>query len=141
MLVDLGQPQLTSRICEIVVDCQDPDRVATFWCAALGYRETERDETGVAIAGTPNAPAILFIRVPEGKPGKNRLHFDLCTTDVGQAAELERLLALGARRSASIVSGGRWIVLEDPEGNEFCLMPKRVPPEPADFHGLAEPAA
>jgi hypothetical protein len=94
----------------------------------------------VAIAGAASAPAILFIEVPEGRSGKNRLHFDLCTTDADQATELTRLLALGARRSTTIVPGGRWIVLEDPEGNEFCLMPKRVPAEPADFHGLAVPA-
>lgn len=134
---------MTSRIGEIIVDCADPDLVAAFWCAALGYREFARDHTGVAVHGAGNAPTILFIRVPEAKAGKNRLHFDLCPTDDDQDGELARLLALGARRSQRIIAGGSWIVLEDPEGNEFCLMAKRLPAEPADFHdaGRTLPAA
>ena len=56
-----------------------------------------------------------------------------CPTDRGQAEELTRLLDLGAKRS-SIIGGGSWVVLEDPEGNEFCLMSKRIPAEPAPFH-------
>ena len=78
-------------------------------------------------------PDILFIKVPEGKTVKNRMHFDVCPTDREQAEEVDRLLALGARRS-SIVGSGSWVVLEDPEGNEFCVMSKRIPPEPAPFH-------
>ena len=93
----------------------------------------DRDDTGVAIRGARTSPDILFIRVPEAKAVKNRIHFDVCPTDRDQATELARLLDLGASRS-SIVGSGSWVVLEDPEGNEFCLMSKRIPAEPEPFH-------
>lgn len=128
---------MASRIGDIIVDCADAPRLAAFWCAVLGYRITDQDDTGVAIAGSGVTPTILFIRVPEGKAAKNRIHFDLCPTDRAHAEELRRLAELGARRS-SVVSGGSWVVLEDPEGNEFCLMRTRIPPEPEPFH--PEPA-
>lgn len=117
----------------MIIDCSDPDLLARFWSEVLGYREFARDETGVAIRGATTSPDLLFIRVPEGKAVKNRLHFDVCPTDGDQASELTRLVALGASRS-HIVGSGSWIVLEDPEGNEFCLMSKRIPPEPEAFH-------
>jgi glyoxalase superfamily protein len=124
---------MTSRIGDLVVDCRDPETLAGFWCGALGYRVFARDETGVAIRGATTSPDILFIRIPEPKTGKNRLHFDICPTDRTQDEELHRLLALGATRSA-IIGNGSWVVLEDPEGNEFCLMSKQIPPEPSPFH-------
>jgi hypothetical protein len=117
----------------MVVHCRDAELLAAFWAAALGYRVFARDETGVAIRGARTSPDILFIRVAEAKAVQNRLHFDVCPTDRDQAAELDRLLGLGARRSG-IVGSGSWIVLEDPEGNEFCLMSKRIPAEPEPFH-------
>ncbi|MGC9665075.1 VOC family protein [Planosporangium sp. 12N6] len=126
---------MTSRVGDIVVDCADPERLAEFWCGVLGYRIFDRDETGVAIRGAAVCPDILFIRVPERKAAKNRMHFDVCPTDQDQEEELGRLIALGARRS-STVGSGRWIVLEETEGNEFCLMAKRIPPEPAPFHDV-----
>ncbi|MCM4083035.1 VOC family protein [Paractinoplanes hotanensis] len=128
---------MASRIGDVVIDCADPELMAAFWSAALGYRIFARDETGVAIRGAATSPDILFIRVPEPKPVKNRLHFDICPTDRPQLAELDRLLGLGARRSA-ITASGSWIVLEDPEGNEFCLMSKQIPAEPQPFHEAAE---
>jgi hypothetical protein len=124
---------MTSRVGDIIVDCSDPDVLAEFWCAVLDYRVFDRDETGVAIRGATVSPDILFIRVAEPKTTKNRLHFDVCPTDREQGAELDRLLELGARRS-SIIGSGSWVVLEDPEGNEFCLMSKRIPAEPEPFH-------
>lgn len=124
---------MASRIGDIIVDCHDPELLASFWCAVLGYRVFARDETGVAIRGATVSPDILFLRVPEPKAVKNRLHFDVCPTDRDQEAELTRLLGLGAKRSG-ITGSGSWIVLEDPEGNEFCLMSKRIPAEPAPFH-------
>jgi catechol-2,3-dioxygenase len=125
---------VTSRIGDIVVDCADPSRLARFWSEVLGYRVSDEDATGVAISGSAVMPAVLFIRVPEGRVAKNRIHFDVCATDRDHEEELARLLALGARRSG-IEAGGRWTVLEDPEGNEFCLMHKRVPAEPLPLHG------
>uniref|UniRef100_UPI00210790F6 VOC family protein n=1 Tax=Paractinoplanes polyasparticus TaxID=2856853 RepID=UPI00210790F6 len=124
---------VASRIGDIIVDCNDPELLAAFWCAVLGYRVFARDDSGVAIRGATVSPDILFVRVPEAKSAKNRLHFDVCPTDRGQAEELARLLALGAKRSG-IVGSGSWVVLEDPEGNEFCLMSKQIAAEPAPFH-------
>lgn len=124
---------MASRVGDIIVDCDDPELLAGFWCAVLDYRIFARDETGVAIRGATVSPDILFIRVAEPKTTKNRLHFDVCPTDRGQQEELTRLLGLGARLS-SIVGSGSWVVLEDPEGNEFCLMSKRIPAEPEPFH-------
>ena len=124
---------MASRVGDIVVDCADPELLAQFWCAVLGYRVFDRDDTGVAIRGATVSPDILFIRVPERKAAKNRIHFDVCPTDRDQDDELARLLDLGASRS-SIVGSGSWVVLEDPEGNEFCLMSKRIPAEPEPFH-------
>ncbi|MEV4537887.1 VOC family protein [Asanoa sp. NPDC049518] len=124
---------MTSRVGDIVIDCADPELLATFWSDVLGYRIFARDETGVAIRGATVSPDILFIRVPEAKSGKNRLQFDVCPTDGDQDQELARLLALDARRSP-VQAGGSWIVLEDPEGNEFCVMAKRIPAEPEPFH-------
>ncbi|WP_353051120.1 VOC family protein [Amycolatopsis sp. NBRC 101858] len=118
---------------DIIIDSNDPERIAGFWCEVLGYRVFARDETGVAIRGATTSPDILFVRVTEPKTAKNRMHFDVCPTDRGQDAELARLLDLGAQRS-TIIGSGSWVVLEDPEGNEFCLMSQRIPAEPAPFH-------
>lgn len=127
---------MTSRIGEIVVDCADPEASAAFWCAALGYRETERDDTGVAIAGHPAAPTILLLRSTDAKRDKTPVHLDLCPVDAEQAAEVERLLALGASR-VDIGQGDRsWVVLADPSGIEFCVMRTTIPPEPEPFHHL-----
>lgn len=76
---------MTSRVGDIVIDCADPELLATFWCGVLGYRVFARDETGVAIRGATVSPDILFIRVPEAKTTKNRMHFDVCATDGDQS--------------------------------------------------------
>src|SRR5262249_4438789 len=78
-------PGMASRIGDMIIDCTDPDVLARFWCAVLGYEEYARDETGVAIRGSRAAPTILLIRVPEPKTVKNRIHFDVCPTDRDQA--------------------------------------------------------
>jgi catechol 2,3-dioxygenase-like lactoylglutathione lyase family enzyme len=133
---------MASRISEICINCADPDTMAAFWSAALGYPETDRDESGVAIMGAPDRPSLLFVHTddPGGPPksGRNRLHFDLSPTDREQAAEVVRLEHLGARR-VDIGQGARsWVVMADPEGNEFCVLRRRVAPEPHPFD--AEPA-
>ena len=132
-VVPIGSHPMTCRVGDIIVDCNDPELLADFWSKVLGYRVFARDGTGVAIRGATVSPDILFIRVSEPKTTKNRLHFDVCPTDRGQEDELARLLDVGARRS-NIVGSGSWVVLEDPEGNEFCLMSKQIPAEPAPFH-------
>lgn len=123
---------MTSRIGDLVIKARDPENLSRFWCSALGYRVAGADETGVAISGAANAPTILFLRSAD-VPGSGRMHFDLCPTDGGQTQELERLLSLGATPT-DVVPSGSWHVLADPEGNEFCLMATRIPPEPEDFH-------
>jgi hypothetical protein len=128
---------MTLRISEICFNCADPESMAEFWCAAIGYHETERDETGVAIAGAPNAPVILLCRVDDvdkdSKVGRNRLHIDLSPTDFDQDAEVARLERLGARRIDIGQGSPTWVVMADPEGNEFCVLRRQVPPEPEPF--------
>jgi predicted enzyme related to lactoylglutathione lyase len=118
---------MTLRWQNISVDSTDPDRAATFWEQALGWRRTDEDPDEVVLeppAGSPEegvAPDILFLRVPERKTVKNRLHLDLRPDD--QAAEVARLEALGARRtSVGQDAGVTWVVLADPDGNEFCVL-------------------
>lgn len=111
--------------------------MAEFWSAAIGYHETARDETGVVIAGAPNAPVIMMARVDdvatESKIGHNRLHIDLAPIDDDQDAEVARLEQLGARRIDVGQGSPTWVVMADPEGNEFCVLSRRVPPEPEPF--------
>jgi len=127
---------MTSRIGEIIIDCPDPEVSAAFWCAALGYRITDRDHTGVAIAGDSAAPTILLIANADPKRGKTPIHFDLWPTDRDQAAEVERLVALGASRVDIGQRDVGWVVLAEPSGHEFCVMSKVAPPEPQPFHHL-----
>ncbi len=117
-----------SRFTELVVDCADPERLATFWSAVLGWQPTGRYEGAAEIAGPPGSgPSLTFVPVPDRKTVKNRLHIDVNATDRDQGAELERLLKLGAR-PADIGQTGeeQWHVLADPEGNEFCLLKARL---------------
>lgn len=106
------------------IDSTDPARLADFWSQVLGYEVRHELPSGsIIIAQAPGAtPALAFLPVPETKRTKNRLHLDLSPAD--QEAEAERLLALGATRaSVGQPSDASWIVLADPEGNEFCLIP------------------
>ena len=102
--------------------------VADFWCAVLDWHVIEEDDEGIGI-GPPDGsrPAIEVFAVPEGKRVKDRLHFDVRADGVSTAQELARLLALGARRT-DVGQGPdvSWVVLADPEGNEFCLLPRTV---------------
>ena len=124
------------RIGEMSIDCSDPQRAAAFWCEALGYRITDQDETGVAIAGDSSAPTILLIGTTDVKLAKNRLHFDVCPVGTTQDQEVSRLESLGARRIDIGQGDASWVVMEDPVGNEFCVMKTVLPPEPAPFHHL-----
>ncbi len=125
---------MANRITSLCVDCTDPRLLANFWTQVLDWQVTEDDEEGVRIAPAPEATfAIDFLVVPDGpKAGKNRLHLDVNATDRDQAAELDRLLALGARPvdigQSPDPAEVNWHVLADPEGNEFCLLHARVRP-------------
>lgn len=106
----------------IAIDCHEPQALARFWSEALGYTVLDDDDDEVLIvppAPTPG-PRFLFLKVPEGKIVKNRIHLDLRSDD--QEAEVERLIAMGAE-TADIGQGEvSWVVLADPEGNEFCIL-------------------
>jgi catechol 2,3-dioxygenase-like lactoylglutathione lyase family enzyme len=125
---------MSCRITELVLDCADAEKLAAFWSAVLGYVELGRAEDGIEI-GPPAAgpggpqPTLVLSPVAEPKRDKLRLHIDVNATDRDQDAELERLLALGARPVDVGQTGEEsWHVLADPEGNEFCLLRRRVDP-------------
>jgi predicted enzyme related to lactoylglutathione lyase len=117
---------MTLRIQCFNIDSRDPDSTARFWEEALGWRRTHADANEVVLeppAGSPDdgvSPDLLFLRVPEEKLTKNRLHFDLRPID--QDAEVERLVALGAHRVDVGQGNVSWVVMVDPEGNEFCVL-------------------
>jgi catechol 2,3-dioxygenase-like lactoylglutathione lyase family enzyme len=121
------------RFTELVIDCHDHRRLGEFWSQVLGYRIVETSDGPehfyVELEGPAGAgPTILVLRTPDAKASKNRLHIDVNGTDRDQDAEVERIVALGATR-ADIGQGGRpWVVLADPEGNEFCVLPSTVEP-------------
>jgi catechol 2,3-dioxygenase-like lactoylglutathione lyase family enzyme len=104
-----------------VLDCRDPDRLADFWAAALGYRRGALHEPYVVLSPTRDGPELLLQRVPEPKVAKNRMHLDMRIENLSE--EVQRLEALGARRLGAEVEedGFRWFVMADPEGNEFCV--------------------
>jgi hypothetical protein len=115
------------RIQCLCVDATDPGRLARFWQEALGWRVTVDRPDEVVLepaAGSREervVPDLLFLRVPEGKAGKNRLHLDLRPLD--QAGEVSRLERLGARRvDVGQPASASWVVMADPEGNEFCIL-------------------
>jgi catechol 2,3-dioxygenase-like lactoylglutathione lyase family enzyme len=118
---------VASRIGEIIVDCADPEEAAAFWCAALDYRIVERGGTEVTIAGHSGAPTILFDVSPDVKLHKNRIHFDIHPIDTTQAEEVSRLVDLGARLVDIGQTDASWVVMEDPTGNEFCVMSTEHP--------------
>ncbi len=118
---------MSLRLQNVSIDAHDPERLARFWRDALGWRITMVEPDEVVLeppVGSPEvgiAADILFLLVPEGKVAKNRLHFDLRPTD--QDAEVQRLIDLGAKRvDVGQTSASTWVVLADPEGNEFCVL-------------------
>lgn len=107
----------------LVLDCADPEKLAGFWAKALHYRPGPYQPPYIIMhpeAGSE--PKFVLQRVPEPKQLKNRMHLDLWVDDM--EAEAQRLIGLGARRLSKEPFeeiGSRWIVMADPEGNEFCL--------------------
>ncbi|MGH8795351.1 MAG: VOC family protein [Stackebrandtia sp.] len=121
----------------VSVDCEDPRSLAAWWARLIGWRVTiETDDETVLEPpeGSPQdgvAPDILFLKVPEGKAAKNRLHLDLRPDD--QDAEVARAEALGATRVDLGQGDSSWVVLADPEGNEFCVLRAYTPEELAEL--------
>ena len=113
----------------LVLDCADPEPLAQFWSEALGY--TNVGSAGSYVALYPrqgNGPKLLLQRVAEPKTSKNRMHLDIEVPDIER--EAKRLLDLGAQRvSESTCSehGSTWILMADPEGNEFCVCDNGTP--------------
>jgi catechol 2,3-dioxygenase-like lactoylglutathione lyase family enzyme len=126
---------MACRISELVIDCNDPRRLAAFWCEVLGWvvldgatdDEVDIGPAGVGFGGPQ--PTLTFGRSTEPKREKLRLHIDVSATDRDQADEMERLLAIGAVPADVGQTGTEsWKVLADPEGNEFCLLRTRLDP-------------
>ena len=144
---------MATRLVHLVVDAADPAGLARFWAAALRWEVAaeEPDEVDVWPAGfgypDPAALPLVFVPVPEPKTGKNRVHLDLATESAAhQAAEVERLLALGAVPAEIGQRDVPWTVLADPEGNEFCVLDPRpvywdAGPVAAVVADCADPAA
>ena len=119
---------MVSRFSELVIDCADPDRLAEFWCQVLGYQITEKGDEGVQIAEESGAmPTLFFATVPEGKTLKNRIHIDVSPRDREQDEEVARIEVLGARRIDIGQGEVSWVVMADPEDNEFCVLRSRRP--------------
>ncbi|MFI9605288.1 VOC family protein [Streptomyces sp. NPDC004069] len=126
---------MACRISELVLDVTDPERLAVFWSEVLGYVELDREDDGSIEIGPPDTgfggprPTLVLSPSSDPRTAKLPLHIDVNPTDRDQDAELERLLALGARPVDVGQTGGEdWHVLADPEGNEFCLLRTRVQP-------------
>jgi len=107
----------------LTLDVADPDVQQAFWCAALGYEHVGGARQYRALADPAGkGPKVLLQQVPEAKAAKNRLHLDLHVADI--EAEAARLEACGAVRVGKADEFGiSWIVMHDPEGNEFCVCP------------------
>jgi predicted enzyme related to lactoylglutathione lyase len=119
---------MSSTMIAVAMDCAEPEKLARFWSAVFGTEEINRwadaDGTEYAEIGTGLPVTLLLQPVPEAKAGKNRLHLDLAPMAGDQEDEVRRLIELGA----TVVSDEqrhRWIVMADPEGNEFCVLPRR----------------
>ena len=123
---------VATRPVHLVIDSADPPGLARFWSAALRW-EVGAEEPGEVVVWPhgydypdPGALPLVFVPVPEPKAGKNRVHIDLASTSVAhQAAQVDRLLGLGATRADIGQGEVPWVVLADPEGNEFCVLTPR----------------
>lgn len=126
---------MASKFTDLAIDCADPHGLARFWCAVLDY-EVQDEDDGLVTIGSPMAldgksragpvaPTLTFAHVPESKTVKNRLHVDVNPIDREQHEEVRRLLDLGARYADVGQGDETWVVLADPEGNEFCVLADR----------------
>lgn len=113
------------RLTQVCIDAVDVDLVAGFWTEVLGWRRFTDDDGDVVLADPSGVAGVevLVLQVPEPKSVKNRVHLDVRPPQGGtQADELQRLLALGATQVDIGQGEQTWVVLADPEGNEFCLL-------------------
>lgn len=115
---------MTSYVHSLAVDAHDPPQLARFWCEVLNYRiDHEEPDFVSTVPARGEGFRMDFLRVPEGKTVKNRLHLDLMDRDGDQSTEVARLEGLGAYRvDVGQTDANSWVVLADPEGNEFCIL-------------------
>jgi predicted enzyme related to lactoylglutathione lyase len=108
------------QLANITFDAADPQKLAAFWAEATGRKIEESQPYFAMLAADASGARMLFLKVPEGKTGKNRMHVDFGAPD--REAEVARLVALGATRGETHDEHGiNWTVMQDPEGNEFCV--------------------
>jgi predicted enzyme related to lactoylglutathione lyase len=124
---------MSLRMQAITIDAADPAALSRWWASVLGWRVTYEADDEVVVepaAGSPEdgvAADLLFVKVADEKAGKNRIHLDLRPDD--RDAEVARVEALGARRVDIGQGDVSWVVLSDPEGNEFCILRALRPEE------------
>ncbi|GAA4705202.1 VOC family protein [Pseudonocardia yuanmonensis] len=129
---------MTHRLANVVVDSADPRRLARFWAELLGWPVAHEaaDEVDVRSPHAPWTFDLVFVPVTEPRNGKNRIHLDLASSSPGHQLELvERAVRLGARPADVGQHAVPWVVLADPEGNEFCVLEPR--PEYAETGAVA----
>ena len=126
---------MTSRVAHTTIDCHDAYSLSQWWKGVLGYTDLEGDpnlpgHAECMIVSPDGAHRLLFIEVPDDKVVKNRLHLDLEPVEGARDEELARLLGHGATEVADLRGqygpGTGWVVLADPEGNEFCILRNRA---------------
>lgn len=122
---------MTSFVSHTTIDCRDAYALSEFWKSVLGYVDVADDPNNPGDEECPildpdNGHTLLFIEVPDAKTVKNRLHLDLRPRAGSRDAEIDRVLALGATQLADHRGihghGTGWVILADPEGNEFCIL-------------------
>ncbi|MEU4567677.1 VOC family protein [Micromonospora sp. NPDC023956] len=117
---------MSSKVRSVTIDCHDTYALAGFWAEVYGCSRQPDDFPGdpEAMLLPPGSPMVIFVQVPEGKTVKNRVHLCLEPADRNRDAEVARLLALGASQvdDRRQPDGTGWVVLADPEGNEFCVL-------------------
>lgn len=121
---------MSCRFVELAIDCKNPVLIARFWAEVLDFSVLSEEVGLVSIGPDEDAesgrhPVLTFAQVPEEKSVKNRLHLDVRPNDCTQDEEVERLLSLGATYSEVDGSDFSWVILLDPEGNEFCVLSAR----------------
>jgi hypothetical protein len=117
-----------ARFTELIVDAADTDALARWWAEVLGWDVTDDEDAVIELSPPDRAgPTIVFVPVPDAKTVKNRIHIDVNPVGCTQAEEVERLLGLGATHVDIGQGSPSWVVLADPEGNEFCVLATTVP--------------
>jgi hypothetical protein len=125
---------VAATLLALVIDCADPKALAEFWAMALSREVMERNRDEFQVGDEASGTPLYFMKVPEPKLGKNRLHVDVLASGT-MADEVARLVAAGAsvidirHDQESLDNPDSWTVMQDPEGNEFCII------DPATFTG------